>query len=86
MPGMRVSVVARFVSHPLIEFGVRRRLARSSRRLGLPRSGTVFYRSRRGMNATVGSLRAPTSHFRFPTVGRLGLHSRRPEPSRARRA
>ena len=86
MPPMRVSVVARFVSHPLIEFGARRRLAGSSRRLGLPRSGTVFHRSRRGEVATIGSLRSPTSLFRFPTVGRLGLRARRPEPSRARRA
>lgn len=83
---MRVSVVARFVSHPFIRFGVHARSAGSSRRLGLPRSGTVFHaRVRRGP-ATVAVLRTPMSQFRFPTVGRLGLHARRTEPSRARRA
>lgn len=86
MPGMRVSVVARFVSHPLIEFGARRRLVGSSRRLGLPRSGTVFHRSSRREIVSVASLRSPTSRFRFPSVGRLGLRARRPERSRARRA
>lgn len=86
MPVMRVSVVARFVSHPNIEFGARRRLAGGSRRLGLPRSGTIFHAARRSGITTIDLLRPPTSHFRFPTVGRLGLRARRPEPSRVRRA
>jgi hypothetical protein len=85
MRGMRESVVARFVSHPVIEFGAGRRLARSRPRLGLPRSGTVFH-ARRRSGSTVGMLRCSTSRFRFPTVGRLGLRGRRTELSRARRA
>ena len=83
---MRVSVVARFVSHPFVRFGVHGRFAGSSRRLGLPRSGTVFHARRGRGPVTVAILRSPTSQFRFPTVGRLGLHARRTKPSRARRA
>ncbi|HET7686977.1 MAG TPA: hypothetical protein VFM19_11270 [Candidatus Limnocylindria bacterium] len=83
---MRVSVVARFVSHPSIEFGVRRTPGGRGARLGLPRSGTTFHARRRPAAATILLLRPSTSRFRFPSVGRLGLIARRPEPSRARRA
>ncbi len=73
MPAMRVSLTARYVSHPNIEFGSRRLGARH-RRLGLPRSTTVFYRSRASETApaTVVTLRSLTSRFRFPSVGHLG--------------
>ncbi len=83
---MRVSVVARFVSHPNIEFGAGSRAAGSARRLGLPRTRTVFHPRRSSGSLTISALRPATSRFRFPTVGRLGQRVRRPEPSRARRA
>lgn len=85
MPAMRESVVARFVSHPVIEFRAGSRLVRSRPRLGLPRSGTVFH-APRASRTTVGLLRCSTSRFRFPTVGRLGVRGRRTELSRVRRA
>lgn len=73
MPAMRVSLTARYVSHPTIDFGSRR-LGGRHRRLGLPRSGTVFYRSRatRVAPPTVTTLRSHTAQFCFPSVGHLG--------------
>jgi hypothetical protein len=71
MPAMRVSLVARFVSHPSIDFGSGRRAAHRSR-LGLDRSRTVYHRPRRrgSMLASVTELRAQTSRFRFSSVAR----------------
>jgi hypothetical protein len=79
MPGMRVSVVARLVSHPSIDFGSGRRAVFRSR-LGLDRDVTVYHRSRRAMAApSVRALRSETSRFRFPAVGRATrLPARRP--------
>ncbi len=73
MPDMRVSLTARYVSHPTIDFGSRhpgeRRL-----RLGLRHTGTVFHgpRPAGSTGATVAALRPLTSRFSFPSVGQLG--------------
>jgi hypothetical protein len=80
MPGMRVSLVARLVSHPSIDFGSGRSSVHRSR-LGLDRGRTVYHRPRRStaISATVGALRSQTSRFRFPAVGRATrLPARRP--------
>jgi hypothetical protein len=80
MPGMRVSVVARLVSHPSIDFGSGRGTVHRSR-LGLDRGRTVYHRPRRdaAVVATVSALRSETSRFRFPAVGRATrLPARRP--------
>ena len=80
MPPMRVSLVARFVSHPSIDFGSSRRSAHRSL-LGLARPRTVFHRPRRPQPSTVSvsALRSQTSRFRFPAVGRAArLPARRP--------
>lgn len=80
MPGMRVSLVARFVSHPSIDFGAGRRGANRSR-LGLDGLRTVYHRPRRStaMTPTITALRSQTSRFRFPAVGRATrLPARRP--------
>ena len=71
MRAMRVSLVARFVAHPTIDFGADRRSAHRPR-LGLTTTLTVYHRSRGAMAriATVRALRSQTSHFRFPAVGR----------------
>jgi hypothetical protein len=80
MPPMRVSLVARYVSHPSIDFGSGRRSARRAR-LGLSRLRTVYHRRRRPTVSvvTVGALRSQTSRFRYPAVGRATrLPARRP--------
>lgn len=79
MPGMRVSLVARFVSHPSIDFGTGRR-SRRRPRLGLDRPLTVYHRPRTlSRTPTVAALRTQTSRFRFPAVGRAArLPARRP--------
>jgi hypothetical protein len=80
MPGMRVSLVARLVSHPSIDFGSGRSSVHRSR-LGLDRGRTVYHRPRASTvtSATVGALRSQTSRFRFPAVGRATrLPARRP--------
>jgi hypothetical protein len=80
MPGMRVSLVARLVSHPSIDFGSGRGSASRSR-LGLDRPRTVYHRPRRtkALLPTVTALRSQTSRFRFPAVGRaVRLPARRP--------
>ena len=80
MPPMRVSLVARFVSHPSIDFGIGRRSAHRPR-LGLGGMQTVFHRPRRAVVAapTIRALRSQTSRFRFPAVGRAArLPARRP--------
>ncbi len=72
MPGMRVSLTARYVSHPTIDFGTRRPGERRVR-LGLRHTGTVFHGPRAaGACATVAALRPLTSRFSFPSVGQLG--------------
>jgi hypothetical protein len=70
MRGMRVSLVARLVSHPSIDFGSGRGRAHRLR-LGLDRGRTVYHRPRRTVAVlpTVAALRAETSRFRFPAVG-----------------
>lgn len=80
MPAMRVSLVARFVSHPSIDFGSGRGSAQRSR-LGLEHLRTVYHRPRRAAAAvaSVSALRSQTSRFRFPAVGRATrLPARRP--------
>ncbi len=80
MPAMRVSLVARFVAHPTIDFGADRHSAHRPR-LGLASTGTVYHRSRSTTSqiATVRALRSQTSRFRFPAVGRATrLPARRP--------
>jgi hypothetical protein len=72
MPAMRVSLTARYVSHPTIHFGSGRALSRR-RHLGLGRLPTVYHRPRPArLAASVASLRVPTSRFSFPNVGRAG--------------
>jgi hypothetical protein len=70
MPAMRVSLTARYVSHPTIHFGVGR-LSTPRRRLGLGRAATVYHRPRAARHAlpTVASLRTQTSGFSFPSFG-----------------
>ena len=80
MPDMRVSVVARLVSHPSIDFGSGRGSVFRSR-LGLDRDAIVYHRPRRAVAAapSVSALRSETSRFRFPAVGRATrLPARRP--------
>ncbi len=77
---MRVSLVARFVSHPMIDFGVGRRSGHRSR-LGLDRARTVYHRPRRTAASivSINALRSQTSRFRFPAVGRATrMPARRP--------
>lgn len=71
MAAMRVSLVARFVSHPTIIYSARRRVAQRAR-LGLPQPVTVYHRTRRGPQPAVAALRARTSGYHFPSVGRIG--------------
>jgi len=92
MPAMRVSLTARFVSHPTIDFNARR-LAPGRPRMGLPSGETVYHRPRRLRRtlATVEALRSQTSQFSFPAVGGIGrVRGRRQVPPkglpRARRA
>jgi hypothetical protein len=88
---MRVSLVARLVSHPSIDFGSERRSPRPTRLTGrLPR--TTYHRAH-GPSAAVPSisaLRSATSRFRFPAVERATrIPVRRPAHfglPRARRA
>jgi len=73
MPAMRVSLTARYVSRPTIEFGPQR--ASGSRpRLGLGQRATVYHRPRAARHRlpTVAALRSQTSGFTFPSVGRPG--------------
>jgi hypothetical protein len=79
MPGMRVSLVARLVSHPSIDFGSPR--GPSGRpRLAPTAPRTTYHRPRRaGTGPSLGALRCETSRFRFPAVGRATrLPARRP--------
>jgi hypothetical protein len=92
MLAMRVSLVARYASHPVIEFGRGRRRAQRAR-LGLGRTQVVYHRPRRspGPLPSIRVLRPQTSRFRFPSVGRVvRVVARRHVPpfglSRARRA
>ena len=73
MPAMRVSLTARYVSHPTIHFGSGRAHTRR-RQLGLGRTPTVYHRPRavRLAATSVAALRVPTSRFTFPTVGPAG--------------
>jgi len=73
MPPMRVSLTARYVSHPTIDFGVDRASSRRPR-LGLHRAATVYHLRRGARHAlpTVLALRSQTSRFRFPSVARPG--------------
>jgi hypothetical protein len=89
---MRLSLLARSIAHPAIQFGSRHALAQRAR-LGLGRSTVVYHRPRHGLRPapTIGALRSQTSRFRFPSVGRIGrVRARRATPSlglpRARRA
>ncbi len=80
MPPMRVSLVARYVSHPSIDFGTERHAAHRPR-LGLSAARTVYHRPRSvvASTPTVRALRSQTSRFRFPAVGRATrLPARRP--------
>jgi hypothetical protein len=93
MPAMRVSLTARYVSHPTIDFGRQRAPASSRPRLGLGRAAIEYHRPRamRHERASVAALRSQTSGFSFPTVGRPGrvLTRRAPQSlgiTRARRA
>ena len=77
---MRVSLVARLVSHPSIDFGAARRTARVPR-LGARLPRTTYHRARPATAAvpSVSALRSETSRFHFPAVGRATrLPARRP--------
>jgi len=76
---MRVSLVARFVSHPVVHFGSDRRSGHRAW-LGLRAIPTVYHRRRsRDKSVTIAALRTQTSRFRFPAVGRARrLPARRP--------
>jgi len=67
---MRVSLTARLVSRPAIDFGTGRN-GRGRARLGLTSGTATYYHHRR--QPTVTALRSLTSGFRFPAVGRVGL-------------
>jgi hypothetical protein len=89
---MRVSLTARYVSHPTIDFG-HRRVVGPRARLDLGRSATTYHRRRFGRDGlpTVAALRSPTSGFTFRSVGRSGRVLTRRAPlsigtSRVRRA
>jgi hypothetical protein len=92
MPVMRVSLTARFVSHPAIDFGARRAAGRRHR-LGLRGIRLTYHPSisARHPAPTIAALRSPTSRFRFPSVGSVGRVSPRrailplglPRPRRA---
>jgi hypothetical protein len=71
MPAMRVSLVARFVSHPAIDFGARRP-SPTRARLGLARPTVRYHRPRRGAPgaASLAALRAQTGRFRYASVAR----------------
>jgi hypothetical protein len=73
MPAMRVSLTARYVSHPTIQFGPGRTSSQRPR-LGLSRAATVYHRPRGARLAmpSVASLRTQTSRFHFPSVARPG--------------
>jgi len=79
MPDMRVSLMARLVSHPTIDFGSAHRSSNRAR-LGLTSPVTVYHPPRRTMSiAGVSALRSETSRFRFPAVGHATrLPARRP--------
>ena len=98
---MRVSLTARYVAHPTIDFGTQR--ASGSRpRLGLGRGATTYHRPRAARHerasvaalrsqTSVAALRSQTSGFVFPSVGRSGRVLTRRAPlslgsTRARRA
>jgi hypothetical protein len=78
MPAMRVSLTARFVSHPAIDFGARR-AAGGRRRLGLHDTSPTYHPSgsTRHRAPTIVALRSQTSRFRFPSVGSVGRVSPR---------
>ena len=78
MPAMRVSLTARFVSHPAIDFGARRAAGRL-RRLGLNGTNLTYHPSvsARHRAPTIVALRSQTSRFRFPSVGSVGRVSPR---------
>jgi len=89
---MRVSLTARFLSHPTIDFGSGRRRA-PRLRLGLTRTATTYHRpgASRPALPTVAALRSQTARFRFPSVGGAvrALHRGHAlplGPQRARRA
>lgn len=89
---MRVSLTARFLSHPTIDFGSGR-LRAPRLRLGLTRASTTYHRpaSARATRATVAALRSQTARFSFPSVGGAvrALHHGHAlplGPQRARRA
>jgi hypothetical protein len=73
MPPMRVSLTARYVSHPTIHFGSDRASSRRLR-MGLSRTATTYHRPRGARLAapSVASLRTQTSRFHFPSVARPG--------------
>jgi hypothetical protein len=75
---MRVSLTARFVSHPAIDFGARRAAGRR-RRLGLHGTALTYHPSvsARYRAPTIVALRSQTSRFRFPSVGSVGRVSPR---------
>ena len=75
---MRVSLTARFVSHPSIDFGARRAAGRR-RRLGLHGTTVTYHPSAAARNhaPTITALRSQTSRFRFPSVGSVGRVSPR---------
>jgi len=70
---MRMSLMARYVAHPVIDFGSQRR-STGRPRLGLTRGTVVYHRPARTTLSTpsIGALRSQTSRFRFPSVGRIG--------------
>jgi hypothetical protein len=67
---MRVSLTARYVSHPTIDFS--RKPAGYQPRLGLGRPTITYHRSRASLphRPTIHALRSLTSRFSFPSVGR----------------
>jgi hypothetical protein len=74
MPAMRVSLTARYVSHPIISFGPVRGATTRGPRLGPVRPRTTFHRPRlaRLAQPTVAALRAQATGFTFPSVSRPG--------------
>jgi hypothetical protein len=69
---MRVSLTARYMSHPMFRF--ERTVRRQRPRLGLERTTITYHRPRAARHAlpTVAALRSQTARFHFGPVGSAG--------------
>jgi hypothetical protein len=86
---MRVSLTARFLSRPTIDFGATRRPTPRAL-LGLSRPTTTYHRPQAAthLGATLAALRSHTTGYRFPSVcgSARGLNRRTALPLGLQRA